>query len=307
HNVPACAQRPARGAPRIDAAATGHGAPAPARAGGEAASEPRREPLDLRQLAGTEGAEVLFGDRLLVAEGRHTDELALPGHFVSPTLKCQTAGALHPRKAWGHPAGRTSTLAIGGYISPEVVEQRIEEGILLDAPDQDGAEREVQLVAAGDVDHAKGTGSVHRVRRCEQHPAVAEGAAEPEYRLDEIAALSSQFRGRVSLRCTARTRHCSTCDICSSRPASSSRSTLRRSASSFRIQPSVSRTVSASRWDAWSVASARAQSRVSATPGTLVSGSFRSVWRRPVICAASSSLRPSTLERTMRSSLSKEG
>src|SRR5690606_35313626 len=93
--------------------------------------------------------------------------------------------------------------------------------------------------------------------------------------------------------------------IASSRPSSSSASTRRWSASSLTMQPSVSRTSAASRCDACSAASARAQSSVSAMPGDLDRFMRRSDWRKPVICAANRSSSPSTFLRTMRTSFSK--
>ena len=237
-----------------EAAARIHTAPSARRR--QPAAAPRREARQEHRQQPLHRGEIRFAERL---EGlRAQERLGAVARLVTarrlglPRLPRGRGTALRSETPGrGGAVGRTPFVGRESsrrrlHAAPPLFEETVER-LRVARPDlQRDPERPPQLLAVGHVDERHGLGRVRLVREARAHTALAQRAREPR----EVADQPSVHDAAAAT--SAET----------SPPVRSW-----RSCRSFRMQPSVSSTVSASSSSRWSRTSACAQSMVSATPG----------------------------------------
>src|SRR4029078_8154532 len=228
--------------------------PPPAGSGGEPACDAPGERGHRAELVLAEGREGLPAQRLPGARGRDGELLQVLErvHAPSPGRDGRRAFRVLVR------VGRTDRRIArhGSGPGPEGLEESIEERRVLHPLHQRGAEPQPDVLAVHQFHVAEGAVRVERVARTERKSLGPKAPAEARGVLDEVGRDGAHATGEASA---------------GSSPPGRRALTVRRSSSSLRKQPSVSRTSSSSRWVAWSTTRARAQSSDSATPGTFPS------------------------------------
>src|SRR2546425_1168287 len=297
--VPA-AEVGAQGPPQVDTPPSGDRPPATAEASGQAPRDLHGEAVDLVELVRRERREVPTAQGFLVGHGGNAERIAALRLFLAaPRLErerftllgargqARVVLAFRRRLNESRQAGAGLTL-----LTPEEVEGGVERRHLLGPADEHRAEPTAELVAIAHVEHLERAHAVGGLAERDGEAFPPQEGGEADHRAPEVARRHGYgWTGTKGVR-PAR--------------ATSARKRLMSSAS-LSTQPSVSAMRVSSRWSACSAASACAQSSVSATPGTLLSRTWRNASMKRAISRARRALTPGTLRSTIRTSFSNEG